>query len=252
MDYGDGNKDVIFTDDSWVSTTGAVRYNEFYHGEIIDYTIGEQERRPAALCSQSRDVLVAQQDEPVRIMEKLPARKMTVSPKGEIILDFGQNLAGVVEAHIKAQPGTKVVIRHGESLDENGNLYTTNLRTARATDIFICSGQEDVFRPRFTYHGFRYIAVEGLGQDQIKLEDFTACAIYTDLRRTGDFHCSNDLVNQLFRNINWSLKDNFVDVPTDCPQRDERLGYTGMRRYSCQLQHVCGMWNPSLKNGYVT
>lgn len=227
LDYGDGNKDVIFTDDSWVSTTGAVRYNEFYHGEKIDYTIGEQERRPAALCSQSRDVLVAQQDEPVRIMEKLPARKMTVSPKGEIILDFGQNLAGVVEAHIKAHRGTKVIVRHGESLDENGNLYTTNLRTARATDIFICSGQEDVFRPRFTYHGFRYIAVEGLGQDQIKLEDFTACVIYTDLRRTGDFHCNNDLVNQLFQNINWSLKDNFVDVPTDCPQRDERLGYTG-------------------------
>lgn len=225
--YADGSREIICTDESWVSTTGAVRYSEFYHGEEIDYTIEEQERKPVSLLEQSKEVLAAQQDEPVRIMERISAKEVRISPKGEIILDFGQNLAGVVEAHIKAERGTKVVIRHGESLDENGNLYTKNLRTAKATDTFICSGQEDVFRPRFTYHGFRYIAVEGLEKDAVRPEDFTACAIYTDLRKTGDFHCSNELVNQLFHNIDWALRDNFVDVPTDCPQRDERLGYTG-------------------------
>lgn len=224
--YTDGRQDVIVTDGSWISTTGAHRYSELYHGEVIDRTVGEQEKRPAQVYLQSKEVLVAQQDEPVRITERIPGQELLLTPQGDVVIDFGQNLAGVVEAHIKAERGTKVIIRHAEALDENGNFYTVNLRTAKATDTFICSGDEDVFRPKFTSHGFRYIAVEGLGS-QLNPADFTACVRHTDLEQTGMFVCANEEVNRLWKNIDWTMRSNYLDIPTDCPQRDERLGYTG-------------------------
>lgn len=224
--YTDGTQDVITTGEGWVSTTGAHRYSEIYHGEVIDYTIEDQEELPVRIHEQSKEVLTAQQSEPVRITERRPAEKLMITPKGEVVIDFGQNLTGVIEVKIKEERETKVVIRHAEALDEEGNFYTVNLRTAKATDTFICSGEEDIFRPEFTYHGFRYIAVEGLGED-LNLEDFTACVIHTDLEKTGEFTCDNELVNRLVQNIDWGLRDNFLDIPTDCPQRDERLGYTG-------------------------
>lgn len=224
--YQDGTRESIGTDGTWESTTGVIRYSEWYHGEVIDYTAGEQEIRPAVVYAQSKEVLAAQQDEPVRITKRLRGQRCFVTPRGETVIDFGQNLAGVVEAHIQAERGTRVVIRHAEALDENGNLYTANLRTAKATDTFVCSGGEDVFRPKFTSHGFRYIAVEGLGT-KIDPMDFTACAWHTDLQQTGFFHCSNEDVNRLWQNIDWTMRSNYIDIPTDCPQRDERLGYTG-------------------------
>ena len=224
--YEDGRTELIMTDGSWTSTTGAHRYSELYHGEMIDYTIGEQESRPAQLYAHSKEVLAAQQDEPVRITQRIPGQELLITPQKEVVIDFGQNLAGVVEAHIKAAKGTKVVIRHAEALDENGNFYTANLRTAKATDTFICSGGEDVFRPKFTSHGFRYIAVEGLGEE-LNPADFTACVRHTDLEQTGFFECANEDVNRLWKNIDWTMRSNYLDIPTDCPQRDERLGYTG-------------------------
>lgn len=251
IDYADETKAWIVTDESWSSTTGAQRYSEIYHGEVIDYrftkrddfsvipdeveNIGEMyerkevvvpEVRPVRVYEQSKEVLIAQQNEPVRITERRAGEKLIITPKGEVVIDFGQNLTGVVEVKLQKKRGTKVVIRHAEALDERGNFYTVNLRTAKATDTFICSGEVDTFRPMFTYHGFRYIQVEGLGED-INPENFTACIIHTDLEKTGNFKCSNKAVNQLVQNIDWGLRDNFLDIPTDCPQRDERLGYTG-------------------------
>ena len=224
--YEDGKEECICTDESWISTTEAYRYSEIYHGEVIDYSIGEQEQKPVKEYSYPIDVLRALQDEPVRITQRIPGKKLILTPKGEVVIDFGQNLTGVVEVYLKKPKGTKVTIRHAEALDENGNFYTANLRTAKAQDTFICSGEGDLFHPMFTYHGFRYIAVEGLG-NEIHPEDFTACVMHTELEKTGSFTCSNPLVNQLMSNIEWGLRDNFLDIPTDCPQRDERLGYTG-------------------------
>lgn len=224
--YEDGSAATIVTDESWESTTGAHRYSEIYHGEVIDYTQTENVSVPAKIYEHSKEVLVAQQSEPVRITERRQGEKLIFTPKGEAVIDFGQNLTGVVEARLQKERGTKVTIRHAEALDEKGNFYTTNLRTAKATDTFICSGGEDCFRPMFTYHGFRYIQVEGLG-DNLDPKDFVACVIHTDLEKTGNFTCDNEMVNQLMSNIDWSLRDNFLDIPTDCPQRDERLGYTG-------------------------
>lgn len=226
IQYKDGREETICTDESWISTTEERRYSEIYHGEVIDYTQKENEKVSAKIYEYPKDILTGQQDEPVRITERLPGQKWIHTPKGETVIDFGQNLTGVVEFRVKKERGTKIVIRHAEALDEEGNFYTVNLRTAKAADTFICSGEEDFFRPAFTYHGFRYIAVEGLGE-KLNPADFTACVIHTDLEKTGDFTCSNEAVNRLMLNVDWGLRDNFLDIPTDCPQRDERLGYTG-------------------------
>ena len=225
LTYADGTTERIVTDESWQTTTGPVRTSELYHGETVDYTVGEQETRPARLHEQSKSVLVAQGCEPVRITERLAAKERIVTPEGDTVLDFGQNLTGVVELRIRRPRGTTITVRHAEALDEKGNFFTRNLRTAKATDTFICSGEDDVFLPDFTYHGFRYIAVEGL--DEVDPADFTACVIHTDLEKNGAFTCSDERVNRLLLNVDWGLRDNFLDIPTDCPQRDERLGYTG-------------------------
>ncbi len=223
--YVDGTFDTVFTDESWMSSTAEIRYSDIYNGETIDYSLPKQEVKSVSILDQPKDILIAQSCEPVKITERIPAKALLTSPKGEKIIDFGQNLSGVVEAKIKAARGTTIKLYHAEALDENGNLFTTNLRTAKACDTFICSGGDDTFLPEFTYHGFRYIRIEGL--DEINIDNFTACVMHTDLEKTGAFSCSDDKINRLFQNIDWTLRANFFDIPTDCPQRDERLGYTG-------------------------
>lgn len=223
--YADGTVDEILTDGTWRSTTAQRRYSEIYHGEVIDYTSPAQEEVPARPYDYAKDILVTQVNDPVRITQRVGAKKLIISPKGERIIDFGQNLAGVVEARLCCPKGTKITVAHAEALDENGNFYTTNLRTAKATDTFVCSGGEDVFLPEFTYHGFRYIRIDGL--EEIDISCFTACVLHTDCKRTGTFSCSNEDINQLWSNIDWTMRSNFLDIPMDCPQRDERLGYTG-------------------------
>lgn len=224
--YADGTTEVIKTDESWFFTTGATQYAELYHGETINS--GAVPVAPQGVIiyeAMDNSRLVSQQCEPVRITERLKPVALIHTPKGETVLDFGQNISGVVELRISGMPGQKITLRHAEVLDKEGNFYTENLRTARATDTFICKGGEEVFRPRFTFHGFRYVAVEGM--DEVNPGDFTACAIHSDMEAAGTFSCSNELVNKLWSNISWSMRDNFVDIPTDCPQRDERLGWTG-------------------------
>lgn len=226
IDYADGTTETICTDGRWLSTTGIHRYNDIYHGAVVDFTKVENETAPVSLYGQSKAVLVAQQNDPVRVITRLHPLKKIITPQGDTVIDFGQNITGVVEAKLHCPRGTVVTIRHAEALDEKGNFYTANLRTAKCTDTCICSGGEDIFFPSFTFHGFRYIAVDGLGED-FDMHAFTACVIHTDLSKVGDFSCSNELVNRLMQNIDWSLRDNALDIPTDCPQRDERMGYTG-------------------------
>lgn len=226
IQYANGTQQIISTDETWSVTTGAILSSELYHGETIDLSAAPAASEKAEIYDLPYPAdLVPQVGPSVRIHERLCAKELIITPKGEKVIDFGQNIAGFIELKIKGERGQKIVIRHAEMLDKDGNFYTVNLRTARATDTFVCSGNEDVFRPKFTFHGFRYIAVEGM--EEIDLSAFTACAISSATEKTADFHCSNDLVNRLWENINWSMRDNFVDIPTDCPQRDERLGWTG-------------------------
>lgn len=223
--YEDGEKSVIFTDESWSYTTGETRYAEIYHGQTIDYSCERMEEKAVMLLEKGTSMLTPQENIPVRIMEYRKPISHIVTPKGEQVLDFGQNMAGIIRARLKLKKGQKVTIRHGETLNENGNFYTTNLRQARATDVFIGNGEEQTYLPEFTYHGFRYICIEGL--EEVRPDDFTACAIYSEMEELCDFTSSNPLLNQLYSNIKWGQKSNFVDIPTDCPQRDERLGWTG-------------------------
>ena len=223
--YADGSKEVVCTNDSWNVRTGKIRYSEIYMGETIDTNEPEIRTRKAVRQKFDKKVLTAQENEPVRITERISAKELIVTPKGEKLIDFGQNLTGVVEVKVKGKKGQKIVIRHAETLDKNGNFYPETLRQAKSVDTYICNGEEQTFLPHFTFHGFRYICVEGM--EEISLDQFTACAMHSDMEKTGTFTCSNKKVNQLQSNISWSLRDNFLDIPTDCPQRDERLGWTG-------------------------
>ena len=223
--YEDGTKEIIATDESWKVRTGEIRYSEIYMGETIDTNGPKITEGTVSVMEFDVKTLTAQENEPVRITERIPAKRVFVTPKGETLVDFGQNLAGAAEVRIRGERGQKIVIRHAETLDRDGNFYPDTLRQAKSVDTYICNGEEQVFFPHFTFHGFRYLLVEGI--DTVLPEQFTACAMHSDMEQTGSFWCSNKKVNQLQSNISWGLRSNFLDIPTDCPQRDERLGWTG-------------------------
>lgn len=236
ISYTDGTTELVVSDDSWRSSTGAIRYTEIYHGETIDL---RQEKTgwtrsgyndagwsPVKPENYSKDVLIATYNEPVKKHETFKPVKVLKTPNGETVLDFGQNLVGWVTIKAKGKSGDSVVIKHAEVLDKHGNFYTENLRAAKTTATYILDGKENILEPHFTFFGFRYIKVEGW-REEIKPGDFTAVALYSDMQPTGSFTSSHPLLNQLQHNIQWGQRGNFLDVPTDCPQRDERLGWTG-------------------------
>lgn len=176
--------------------------------------------------------LVPTISEPVKEAEKFKPVHYLLTPKGEQVIDFGQNLAGWVACKISGKAGDTIRISHAEMLDKEGNFFTQNLRAAKATDIYILKGaKKEYLKPHFTWHGFRYVKVEGCSAQQ---NDFTAIALYSALSKTGNFTCSNPALNQLQHNIEWSLKSNLLDIPTDCPQRSERLGWTGDAHIICR------------------
>jgi alpha-L-rhamnosidase len=235
--YTDGTKEQIISDDSWKSSTGPVRFAEIYYGATIDdrmrqanwSTTNFDDKNWSGVKAEdfSKDVLVATYNEPVRKHETFKPVKIFKTPKGEQVIDFGQNLVGWVQMKVTGKSGDKITLSHAEVIDKAGNFYTDNLRTARSQDVYILNGGgEETFEPQFTWQGFRYIKVEGYPGD-LKPENFTAIALYSDMAPTGTFICSNPMINQLQHNIQWGQKGNFLDVPTDCPQRDERLGWTG-------------------------
>jgi len=235
--YSDGSTATIVSDESWKSSTGSVRYSEIYHGETIDAreektgwttaTYNDAGWSNVKIGSYSNDNLLATYNEPIKKHETFKPLKIFKTPAGEQVIDFGQNLVGWVIVKAKGNVGDKITIQHAEVLDKKGNFYIENLRAAKATATYILKGGSDEsFEPHFTFYGFRYIKVEGY-PGELKPENFTAVALYSDMKPTGSFTSSNPLINQLQHNIQWGQKGNFLDVPTDCPQRDERLGWTG-------------------------
>lgn len=225
LTYADGTEEFIGTDESWDVSTGAIRFSEIYDGENQDWTVPEQLIGGALPFEHDFETLTAQENEPVRCLMTLPVAKELIAPNGEHLYDFAQNLTGWVEVKIAGKAGQKVTLRHAESLDENGNFYTGNLSFAKATDTYILNGEAQTLRPHFTFHGFRYVCLEGLEEGQAI--ELTACHLSSDLKPAGSFSCSDPRVNRLQQNIVWGQRDNYLDVPTDCPQRSERLGWTG-------------------------
>ncbi|MBR0041123.1 MAG: family 78 glycoside hydrolase catalytic domain [Oscillospiraceae bacterium] len=225
LTYADGTEEFIGTDESWDVLTGAIRFSELYDGETQDHSLPEKKIGKALPFEHGFETLVAQENEPVRCLKKLPVAREFTAPNGERLFDFAQNLTGWVEVKVQGRPGQKLSLRHAESLDENGNFHTGNLSFAKATDTYILNGEEQTLRPHFTFHGFRYVCLEGL-EDGQEIE-LTACHLSSDLKENGSFTCSDERVNRLQQNIVWGQRDNYLDVPTDCPQRSERLGWTG-------------------------
>ena len=230
MRYADGREETIGTDGSWqVTESGAYRMADIYDGETYDASVDYSKivRRSAAPEKlRVSPAIIAAYGPPVRRHGEIAPVSVTRSPDGELIYDFGVNFAGVIRAVIKNAPkGRMITFRHAEVLKSDGSLNTAPLRSAKATATYICGGAErEEYTPRLTYMGFRYAGVSGIEADELEL---TACAVYSDIAHTGSFSCSDERINALQANILRSARSNFVDIPTDCPQRDERMGWTG-------------------------
>ncbi|MEX1031542.1 MAG: family 78 glycoside hydrolase catalytic domain [Paenibacillaceae bacterium] len=235
--YEDGSEEIIKTDSSWQSSLGPIRYSELYHGEHYDARLEQAgwstnifdatEWQAVEVIEHTKDIIIAQENQPTRIVEEINPFELIHTPAGEVVIDMGQNMVGWMRFSVEATAGTRIVLQHAEVLDKEGNFYTANLRSAKQTIEFISKGNGmESFEPSFSFQGFRYVKVEGY-PGTLKLDQFIGKVIHTDMEPTGSFECSNPMINQLQHNIIWGQKGNFLDVPTDCPQRDERLGWTG-------------------------
>lgn len=228
LEYEDGSEEVIVTDESWHYKASDIEHSGIYDGEDMNRLLLVDESnnlRSAILLEKNSDLLVDRRSLPIVVKERLAVQEVIKSPKGETILDFGQNSVGWVEFINNYDVGTAITLEFGEVL-QDGCFYNANYRTARAKFVYISNGTKETVRPRFTYFGYRYVKVSGVKTELVK-EDFTACVLYSNLQRTGFFKCDNEKLNRLYENSLWSQKSNFLDIPTDCPQRDERLGWTG-------------------------
>jgi len=238
LELENGERVVVLSGSDWQAAAGAILESDLYHGETYDARRelpGWSEPgggdggpwEPVAVFSDYEGIIEPKRNEPARCTETLMPVSVTPHADSSAIFDFGQNFAGVCRLRVKAPAGTKVVLHFAEMLNDNGSLYRENLRTARATDTYICrGGGVEEWTPRFTFHGFRYVGVTGLG-DNPPPDTLLGLVWHSDMPETGSFECSNPDINQLESNIRWGMRSNFLDVPTDCPQRDERLGWTG-------------------------
>ena len=227
IDYQDGSHEIVGSGTDWsVATGGRYQMAEWYDGESYDATVDEDALDwKAASVTRPREhpVLVAQYGPSVRAQRVMRPLRRVTAPSGETIYDFGQNFAGVIRARITARHGDALVFRHAEVLVD-GELFVRSLRTAKATASYVCREGEQEYSPRLTSMGFRYVGVTGIDPGDLELE---ALVLHSDLPETGEFSSSEPLLNRLNEAIRWGARSNFVDIPTDCPQRDERQGWTG-------------------------
>lgn len=234
LTYEDGTTERIHSDESWKTARGPLLIADLLKGETHDARAavrgwnapGFDDSSWAACVTRAEDRnLESELTEPARVYRELPAKSITEPKPGAWTFDIGQNMVGVVRLRIEAPRGTIVTIRHGEMLNPDGTVYTENLRAATATDVYVCAGGGvETWRPQFTFHGFRYVEVTGLSTKP-SLDAVTGVAFGSDLVQDGEFVCSDPRINQLQSNINWGLRGNYLSVPTDCPQRDERMGW---------------------------
>ena len=221
LTYEDGSTEFLSTSPDWVLSDNEIADSELFDGEAQDFT---RERTAYAVKTLTYGgALEPQPNEGIGEVYRLSPKQILRTPKGETVLDFGENISGFVSLTVNGARGQKIVLRHAEVLDKEGNFYTENLRRAKATDSYILAGGRQVLSPHFTFHGFRYAAVEGVDPAECIFE---AVALSSRLRETGQIQTSDPALNGLISNIKRSQRDNFLDVPTDCPQRDERCGWT--------------------------
>lgn len=234
--HDDGSVTVVGTDGQWKASFGPILFTGLYEGEEYDSRLlpsgwsrpgfSDGAWQPVVEGHRDPATLVAPEGPPVRCTDQVRPVNVTTSPSGKLILDFGQNLVGRLQVTVQGGAGRTVTLRHAEVL-QDGELYTRPLRGAAATDVYtLAGGAPETWEPRFTIHGFRYAEIGGWTGGDVA-ENVIARVYHTDMARTGWFECSDPDLNRLHENVRWSMKGNFVDIPTDCPQRDERLGWTG-------------------------
>jgi alpha-L-rhamnosidase len=234
--FNDGTRQLVKTDNSWFSGNGPIVTSDIYNGETYDSTVdisgwdkwgfNKDFFVPVMIDDHPKNTLVSSNSYPVRAISTIKPQKIIITPKGETVFDMGQNMVGWVRITAKGE-GKPIILQFAEVLDRNGNFYIENLRKAKATDLFIPKGDQiQTFEPCFTFHGFRYVKVENY-PGKPDMNCIEGIVIYSDMPQTGMFTCSDSLINQLQSNIQWGQRGNFLDIPTDCPQRDERLGWTG-------------------------
>ena len=226
LSYADGSMEEVVTDENWEVGESPVRFSEIYDGEVCDARFHTESWESAALLDWSRDILIPQEGEPIRENERIAAQRVFTTPAGETVVDLGQEVTGYVEFSVTAHSGERVRFTHGEVLDGDGNFYNANYRSAKASVDYTCREGAQTWHPRLTFFGFRYIKLLDFPGEP-RVENFTAVVVHSDMKRIGRVECSDPLLNKLFSNIVWGQRGNFLDVPTDCPQRDERLGWTG-------------------------
>jgi alpha-L-rhamnosidase len=270
LELDDGSTIDVVSGPQWRAATGPIHEADFLMGETYDAQEaqsrgftgwedpGFDDRTWAPVDTGAELAPLAQWHpaEPVRAFSELKPRAFSQPRPGIFVFDMGQNFAGVVRLKITAEPGRKITLRYAERLNPDGTIYTTNLRAARATDTYICSGRgEETWSPHFTFHGFQYVEVSGLNSPPGE-GTITGIALSSDTPVVGRFACSDSMLNQLAGNIYWTQRANFIDIPTDCPQRDERLGWTGDAQVyigaatlNCDVQAFFTKWLVDLADG---
>jgi alpha-L-rhamnosidase len=243
--YTDGSESLILSDETWkASNDGAIRMNDIYDGETYDANkkltgwdiagYNDQKWQGVKIGIYNNSNLIASEGVPVRKIQEIKPVKIFRTPKGKLIADMGQNMVGWLRLKVSGAKGTVVTLRHAEVMDKYGEFYTTNLRAAKCQLTYTLSGSgEEIYEPRFTFMGFRFVEVTGF-PGELTADNLTGVVVHSDMAVTGTYESSDPLLNQLQHNIQWGQKGNFVDVPTDCPQRDERLGWTGDAQAFCR------------------
>ncbi len=224
--YADGIVETLPTDETWASGDSPIRFSEIYDGETCDARAETAAWQPVRLLAWPKDILIPQEGEIVRETERVAAQRVFLTPGGDRMVDFGQEVTGYVEFTVEAGSGDEVFFDHAEVLDREGNFYNENYRSAKAEVRYICRDGRQTWHPRLTFFGFRYIRLRAW-PGEASPEQFTAVVVHSDLKRAGWLESGCADLNRLFSNIVWGQRGNFLDVPTDCPQRDERLGWTG-------------------------
>jgi len=226
IEYADATVEIIATDENWGCAVSALSACDIYDGQCYDASYIPQNFVPAVVVDESKDVLIEQVGDEVRAQETLHYCRVITTTKGETVLDFGQNITGVPQIHVCAKKGDRIRLSFAEIINDEGNFYTENYRTAKANFEYICADGEQTYRPTLTFYGFQYVRIDEF-PGELQPDSVTVVAVHSEMRRTGFVHTGDALVNRLFSNIIWGQKGNYLDVPTDCPQRDERYGWTG-------------------------
>lgn len=226
LNYEDGTKETYKTDETWKTKRSNILFSDIFDGETCDSGYRDRTAYPCKKLKWDKKLLIEQEGEKIIEHERLIPSLFT-APNGDKILDYGQNITGYVKISLEAKKGEKVVLDCAEILDKDGNFYNENYRDAKSRIEYICSEGHNEYKPKFSFFGFRYLRLTECPEGEINPESYEAICVYSDIKRTGYLRCSNDKLNKLFENIIWGQKDNYLDIPTDCPQRNERKGWTG-------------------------